>query len=66
MKEYKGIVTIEGGPLTLTGSKVEVGQQAPDFEVLNSELSLVKLSALKVWKHSRTIGMCLSARPLAY
>lgn len=45
MEEYKGIVTMEGGLLTLTGSKVEVGQQTPDFEVLNSELSPVKLSA---------------------
>ena len=45
MEEYKDIVTMKGGPLTLTGSKVEVGQQAPDFEVLNSELSPVKLSA---------------------
>jgi len=45
VEEYKGIVTMKGGPLTLTGSKVEVGQHAPDFEVLNSELSLVKLSA---------------------
>ena len=45
MEEYKGIVTIKGDPLTLIGSKVEVGQQAPDFEVLNGELSPVKLSA---------------------
>ena len=45
MEEYKGIVTIKGDPLTLIGSKVEVGQQAPDFEVLNGELSPVRLSA---------------------
>ena len=32
MDEYKGIVTIEGNPLTLTGNKVGVGQHAPDFE----------------------------------
>ncbi len=29
----------------MTGSKVKVGQQTPDFEVLNGELSPVKLSA---------------------
>jgi thiol peroxidase len=45
MEEYKGIITMQGGPLTLTGSKVEVGQQAPDFDVVNGELSPVKLSA---------------------
>ncbi len=45
MDEYKNIVTMKGSPLTLTGSKVEVGQQAPEFEVINSELSPVKLSA---------------------
>ncbi len=44
MEEYKGIITMQGNPLTLTGCKVEVGQQAPDFEVLNNELSPVKLS----------------------
>ena len=38
-------VTMNSGPLTLIGNKVEVGQQAPDFEVLNGELSPVKLSA---------------------
>ena len=36
---------MKSSPLTLTGSKIEVGQQAPEFEVLNSELSPVKLSA---------------------
>jgi len=45
MEEYKGIVTMKGRPLTLTGGKVKVGQQAPDFEALNGELSSVKLSA---------------------
>ena len=45
MQEYKGIITMQGGPLTLTGSKVELGQQAPDFDVVNGQLSPVKLSA---------------------
>ncbi len=44
MEEYKDIVTMKGGPLTLTGSKVEVGQRAPDFEVINLKLSAVRLS----------------------
>lgn len=44
MEKYNGSVTMKGSPLTLTGSNVEVGQQAPDFEVLNSGLSPVRLS----------------------
>ena len=45
MEKHKSNVTFEGNPLTLVGNRIEIGQQAPDFEVLDGDLSLVKLSA---------------------
>ncbi|UCF00124.1 MAG: thiol peroxidase [Planctomycetota bacterium] len=47
MSEQKRLITMKGTPLTLGGTAVEVGQQAPDFEVINNELSSVKLSAFR-------------------
>lgn len=47
MEERKGAVTFQGGPLTLVGGELKVGDNAPDFEVLDNELSFVKLSELK-------------------
>ena len=38
MLERKGIVTFLGDPLTLVGSPVEVGDNAPDFSVVNNDL----------------------------
>jgi thiol peroxidase len=45
MNERKGIVTMKGKPVTLTGTPVKVGQKAPDFEVVANDLSTVKLSS---------------------
>ena len=45
MQERKEIVTVKGNPLTLLGPEVNVGDQAPDFEVLDADLSAVELSA---------------------
>lgn len=42
--ERKGIVTIKGNPLTLVGNEVKVGDKAPDFVVLDSELKEVRLN----------------------
>ena len=47
MKETTGTVTMRGNPLTLTGNSVEVGDTAPDFEVLDNDLKPVKLSSQK-------------------
>lgn len=44
MKERTDIVTFQGNPLTLLGDPVEVGQKAPDFEVVSNDLSPIKLS----------------------
>ena len=38
---------MKGGPLTLVGSEVNVGEAAPDFEVLANDLSPVKLSSFR-------------------
>lgn len=38
-------VTMKGSPLTLTGNIVNVGDKAPDFEVVGKDLSPVKFSS---------------------
>lgn len=45
MAEYPGAVTFQGTPLTLVGNQVKVGDKAADFEVLDNDLSPVRLSA---------------------
>lgn len=45
--ERKGIITFKGGPLTLAGSEVKVGDTAPDFTAVDSGLQPVKLSDFK-------------------
>jgi thiol peroxidase len=47
MKERKGIITVEGNPLTLVGDQVEVGQQAPDAQVFTNDLSDIELSSFR-------------------
>jgi thiol peroxidase len=47
MKERTGLVTFQGGPLTLVGDEVAVGQPAPDVELLANDLSPVKISSFK-------------------
>lgn len=37
------MVTIKGNPLTLVGNPLKVGDRAPDFTVLDSNLNEVKL-----------------------
>ena len=45
MDERKGIVTMQGNPLTLLGKELKTGDRAPDFTVLSNDLSPVGLSA---------------------
>ena len=45
MVERQGIITMRGNPLTLVGNEVKVGQKAPDFGVLDNNLSPVQLSS---------------------
>jgi len=47
MKERTGIITMKGNPLTLVGSEVKVGDVAPDFIVLDNNLSPIKFSSFR-------------------
>lgn len=45
--ERKGIVTFKGGPVTLLGSEIKIGDTAPDFTVLDNTLKPVTLSQFR-------------------
>lgn len=47
MQENKGVITMQGNPLTLEGTMVKAGDAAQDFTVLAPDLSPVKLSDYK-------------------
>lgn len=44
MKERENIIKFGGVPMTLLGEELKVGQKAPDFVALNSNLEEVRLS----------------------
>jgi thiol peroxidase len=45
MKERTGLITMRGNPLTLVGNEIKIGERAPDFAVLDNNLSPVHLSS---------------------
>lgn len=45
--ERKGVITFQGGGLTLIGPALKVGDKAPEFTVLNNELKEVRLEDFK-------------------
>jgi len=45
MNERKNLVTMKDQSMTLLGNEVEVGQKAPDFEVVTNDLSTVRFSS---------------------
>jgi len=47
MSERSGLITFKGGPLTLLGDDLPVGQKVPDFTLLANDLSPVKLADTK-------------------
>ncbi len=47
MKERAGLVTMKGNPITLLGNEVKVGEKAPDFVALDTNLSPVKFSSFR-------------------
>ena len=47
MKERIGLITMRGNPLTLIGNEVKAGEVAPDFVVLDNNLSPVKFSSFR-------------------
>jgi len=46
-EERKGVVTMRGNPLTLSGPEIRAGQDAPDFTALDNSLQPVRLSDAK-------------------
>ena len=46
MEEQAGLITMKGNPLTLVGRQPQIGEQAPDFELLDNELSKVTRASL--------------------
>lgn len=47
MEERAEIITMKGNPLTLVGKELKVGDPTPDFEVLDNDLTPVRLSSYK-------------------
>jgi len=47
MQERKGVITFKGGPLTLIGPEIKVGDNAPNFKVLTNSLQEVSLDNYK-------------------
>ncbi len=47
MRERSGIITMGGNPVTLVGNEVKVGDAAPDFEVVDTNLNPVKFSSFR-------------------
>jgi thioredoxin-dependent peroxiredoxin len=47
MEERSSVITINGNPLTLLGPELKVGDEAPDFEVVDNSLKPVRLSDFK-------------------
>jgi thiol peroxidase len=47
MAERSGATTMKGNPLTLLGTELKVGDAAPDLEVLDNDLSPVRLSSFR-------------------
>ena len=45
MEERAGIIEMKGNPLTLIGKELKVGEQAPDFEILDNDLAPVNLQS---------------------
>ena len=45
--ERKNVITFKGGPLTLVGPELKVGDNAPDFTAVDAGLKPVKLSDFK-------------------
>lgn len=47
MAERNQTVTMKGAPLTLCGNKLEVGDKAPDFQAVRTDLAPVDMAAFR-------------------
>ncbi|MHC4156062.1 MAG: thiol peroxidase [Planctomycetota bacterium] len=54
MQEQEGAITVKGDPFTLLGEQVKVGDPAPDCQVLDNDLSPVRLSSF----HGKVCVIC--------
>ena len=46
-QERSGVITFKGNPMTLVGTQIKAGDQAPDFQVTAGDLSTVTLQNFK-------------------
>ncbi|MGD8252881.1 MAG: thiol peroxidase [Syntrophobacterales bacterium] len=47
MQERDGLVTMKGNPITLTGTELQVGDQAPDFVAIDNDLNPVSFDSFR-------------------
>lgn len=47
MEERRGVITFKGGPVTLVGPEIKVGAKAPDYRLLATDMTEVRLSDSK-------------------
>lgn len=47
MEERAGVTSFKGDPVTLLGSELKIGDQAPDFRVVDTDLNPVSLVDFK-------------------
>jgi thiol peroxidase len=47
LEERKGVVTFKNKPVTLLGPEIKVGQKAPDFKLLDSNMKEITLAGSK-------------------
>jgi thiol peroxidase len=44
MEERRGVITFKGNPVTIVGSEIRVGDKAPDFRLLATDMTEVRLT----------------------
>jgi len=47
VEERRGVITFKGGPVTLVGPEIKVGAKAPDYRLLATDMTEVRLSDSK-------------------
>ena len=47
MQERDGLVTMKGNPITLIGTELQVGDQAPDFVAIDNDLNPVSFDSFR-------------------
>ena len=47
MEERDGLVTMKGNPITLMGTELQVGDQAPDFVAMDNDLNPVSFDSFR-------------------